>query len=273
MDITDTHAHGLAGHDLRLLRDQCRGASEGAFRLVRESDPVTTAKGARRRIAAIGRGLARTAWAHRARTDRRGTYAAWLAPEATAESIAVCCVSLHMHAGALTQLRKWPWMIVPRHAIARGHQRLGDADWAAVQSELRIVAVHAAAVTLLSKALGLKQFAIPAIHGLLIGDVDEDALIARTFLVPPFSKRWGAVLDAWLRFEQRGSPEWTRAIEDIALDHLTSPLVDALETLSAELSGPGFEFLRRAHEPGPDVVGDLWEAARAQQARDGARNA
>lgn len=269
MLITDTHAHGLAGHDLRQLRDQCRDASAGAFRLVRESDPVTTAKGARRHIAAIGRGLARTAWAHRARTDRHGTYAAWLAPEASAEFIAVCCVSLRMHAGALTQLRKWPWMIVPRHAIARGHQRLGDADWAAVQSELRIVAVHAAAVMLLSKALGMKQFAIPAIHGLLVGDVDEDSLIAKTFLVPPFSQRWGAVLDAWLRFEQRGSPEWTRAIEDVALDHVTPALVDALEILGAELSGHGFGFLRRAHEPGPDVVGDLWEAARGQQTRDG----
>ena len=256
MVITDTHAHGLAGHDLRQLRDRCRGTSDGAFRLVRESDPVTTAKGARRRVAAIGQELQRTAWAHRAHTDRHGTYAAWLAPEASAESIAVCCVSLRLHAGALSELRKWPWMIVPRHALARGHQRLGDADWAAVQSELRIVAVHAAAVMLLSKALGMKQFAIPAIHGLLIGDVDEDTLIARTFIVPPLSRRWGAVLDAWLRFEQHGSPEWTRAIEDIALDHLTPPLVGALEALSAEFSGAGAGCGRRSVGGGQGAGGE-----------------
>ena len=268
MLITDTHAHGLAGHDLRLLRDRCRGATAGAFRQVRESYPVKTAKGARRRIAAIGRGLDRTAWAHSARTDRQGTYAAWLTPEASADTIAVCCVSLRMRAGAPSELRQWPWMIVPRHAIARGHQRLGDADWAGVQSELRVVAVLAAAVELLSRAMGLCQFAIPAIHGLLIGEVAEDALRATTFIVPPFSKRWGAVLDAWIRFEQRSSPEWTRAIEDLALDHVTPALGEALEALGAELGAPECEFLRRPHEPGPDVVGDLWEAARAQQTRD-----
>lgn len=241
-----------------------RGASAGAFRLVRESDPVTTAKGARRRIAAIGRNLDRTAWARSARSDRQGTYAAWLTPEANADSIAVCCVSLRMPAGALAELRQWPWMIVPKHAIARGHQRLRDADFVHVQSELRVVAVQAAGVLLLSRALGLRQFAIPAIHGLLIGDVDEDVLVAKTFVVPPFSKRWGKVLDAWIRFEHCGSLEWTRAIEDIALDHVTPALADALGALGAELTGPEYEFLRLPHEPGPDVVGDLWEAARGQ---------
>jgi hypothetical protein len=93
-------------------------------------------------------------------------------------------------------------------------------------------------------------------------------LRATTFIVPPFSKRWGAVLDAWIRFEQRSSPEWTRAIEDLALDHVTPALGEALEALGAELSAPECEFLLRPHEPAPDVVGDLWEAARAQQTRD-----
>ena len=61
MVITDTHAHGLAGHDLRQLRDRCRNARDGAFHKLRETDPVTTAKGARRRVAAIGQELQRTA--------------------------------------------------------------------------------------------------------------------------------------------------------------------------------------------------------------------
>ena len=267
MLITDTHAHGLAGHDLRLLRDRCRNARDGAFRKLRETDPVTTGKGARRLLAKIGQSFAPTAWAQRVHTDRRGTYAAWLVPVAGADEIAVCCVSLRMSVKAPAEIRQWPWMIVPKHAIARSHQRLADADWAAIQSELHVVALHAAAVQILSIALGLKRFAIPAIHGLLIGDVEEEVLRAKTFIVPPLTRRWGAVLDAWLRFEQRGSPEWTRAIEDLALDHPTPVLEETLSALGEELSAPEFGFLRRPHEPGPDVVGDLWEAARAQAGR------
>ena len=43
----------------------------------------------------------------------------------------------------------------------------------AVQSELREAALQAAIVQILSMALGLKQFAIPALHGLVIGDVGD----------------------------------------------------------------------------------------------------
>lgn len=266
MVITDIHAHGLAGHDLRLLRDRCRSAHDGAFRTVRETDRVTTGKGARRLLATVAGSYGPLAWAKRESKDRRGTYAAWLVPIADADSIAVCCASLKIPVGAGAELRQWPWMIVPKHAIARGHQRLRNIDWASVQSELTVVAQHASAVLLLSLVAGLKQFAIPAIHGLLIGDVDENVLRARTFIVPPHSKRWRKVLDAWLRFEQRSSASWTHAINDAALDHQTPPLSDALAALGEELSD--CDFLRRPHEPGTDVKGDLWEAARAQAERD-----
>ncbi|MGH8129277.1 MAG: hypothetical protein ACRES3_00285 [Steroidobacteraceae bacterium] len=264
--ITDTHAHGLAGHGLRLLRERCRSARDGAFRTVRETEPVTTGKGARRLLATVNASYGPMAWTQRAATDRRGTYAAWLVPMADAESIAVCCASLRIPVRASAELRQWPWMIVPKHAIARGHQRLRDTDWASVQSEFSVVARHASAVLLLSLVTGLKQFAIPAIHGLLIGDVEKDVLRARTFIVPPFSRRWGKVLDAWLRFEQRGSAAWSHAINDAALDHQTTPLADALAALAEELAD--CDFLRRPHEPGTDVEGDLWEAARAQAARE-----
>jgi len=266
--ITDIHAHGLAGHDLRLLRDRCRSAHEGAFRTVRETQHITTGKGARRLLATVDASVGPMAWLRRAHTDRRGTYAAWLVPMTDAESIAVCCVSLKIPVGAGAELRQWPWMIVPKHAIARGHQRLRDADWTAVQSELAVVAAHAGAVLLLSLTAGFRQFAIPAIHGLLIGDVEDDVLRARTFIVPPFSRKWGAVLDAWVKFEHRGSAAWTKAINDAALDHEVPALHDALAALDRELAD--FEFLRRPHEPGPDVAGDLWEAARAQAARSAA---
>ena len=240
----------------------------GAFRTVRETARVKTGKGARRLLATVDASYAPMAWAKRRATDRRGTYAAWLVPMADADSIAVCCASLTIMAGASAELRQWPWMIVPKHAIARGHQRLRDTDWASVQSELRVVAQHAGAVLLLSLALGHRQFAIPAIHGLLIGDVTENVLRARTFIVPPFSKRWGQALDAWLKFEHRSSAAWSEAINDAALDHQTPALGEALTELGKELAGCG--FLARGHEPGPDISGDLWEAAKSQAARDSA---
>lgn len=241
---------------------------DGAFRTVRGTARVKTGKGARRLLATVDASYAPMAWAARHATNRRGTYASWLVPMADAERIAVCCASLAIPTRAAAELRQWPWMIVPKHAIARGHQRLRDADWTSVQSELRVVAQHAGAVLLLALATGHRQFAIPAIHGLLIGDVEDNVLHARTFIVPPFSKRWGAVLDAWLKFEHGGSPAWSRAINDAALDQQTPALIDALTALSMELAD--CDFLARPHEPGADISGDLWEAARAQAARDSA---
>ncbi|MBM5810667.1 MAG: hypothetical protein FJ191_01685 [Gammaproteobacteria bacterium] len=266
MDITDTHAHGLARSDLRGLRDRCRNARDGAFRKVRETEWIRTGKRARRMLEEVDRGYATTAWARWAATDRHGTYASWLLPNTEGDALAVCCVTLNIPIGAGAVIRQWPWMIIPAHAIARGHQRLRAPDWAEVQSELRVAALHASAVLLVSQALGLSQFAIPAIHGLLIGDVEDEVLRARTFIVPPLSQRWGSVLDAWLRFEHGGCPAWTEAIEQIALDRETAELQPALVALAGELDR--FEFLRREHEPGPDVVGDLWEAARQQADRD-----
>jgi hypothetical protein len=264
-DITDRHAHGLARHDLRELRERCRRASEGGFRKFNESRNITTAKGARRLIAMVGRSFEATAWSHRAHADRRGTYAGWLVPVVEEEQIAVCCVGLRMLVGGSARLRQWPWLVVPKHAIARGHQRLRDADWLAVQSELREAAMQAAAVQVLSMAIGLKQFAIPALHGLVIGDVGETFLQGKTFIVPPYSRRWGAVFDAWMRFQQHLSPEGTQAIEEFALDHQTPALPATVEALGQELDA--FEFLREPYAPGEDVVGDLWEEARRQRDR------
>lgn len=267
-DFSDRHAHGLARHDLRQLRDRCRRAGEGAFRTVSESASAATAKGARRMIARVDRSYAGTAWHRQEYRDRHGTYAAWLVPVVDEDSIAVCCVSLKMGVGEPARLRQWPWIVAPKHVLARGHQRLRDADWLAIQSELREAAMQAAMVQVLSMALGLKQFAIPAMHGLLLGDVGEHCLTGKTFIVPPYSRRWGEVFDAWVRFQAHLSAEGAQAIEAIALDRELPALQPTCEAL-AELLEP-FEFLREAYRPGQDHVGDLWEAALEQRDRSGA---
>jgi hypothetical protein len=69
----------------------------------------------------------------------------------------------------------------------------------------------------LCKSFGYRQFAIPALHGLLVGNVTQDCLHAKTFVTRPLSRRWNAVLDAWLRLEQRSSYAWTCAMEKAAL--------------------------------------------------------
>jgi hypothetical protein len=266
-DISDRHAHGLARHDPRVLRDRCRRAGDGAFRTFNESHGIKTAKGARRLVAKIDQSYAGTAWARQVRHDRRGTYAGWLVPLVDEDSIAVCCVSLRMYVGAAARLRQFPWLVVPKHAIARSHQRLRDSDWRAVQSELREAAMQAAAVQILSMALGLKQFAIPALHGLVIGDVGETCLYGKTFIVPPYSRRWSGVMDAWLRFQLHLGEAGKRAIEAIALDHELPELQDTCSALARELEP--FEFLHEPYRPGADAVGDLWEAALAQRERTG----
>jgi hypothetical protein len=266
-DISDRHAHGLARHDLRVLRDRCRRASDGAFRTFNESSGITTAKGARRLVAKVDRSYAGTTWARKVRSDRQGTYAGWLTPVVDQDNIAVCCVSLRVYANSPARLRQWPWLVVPKHAIARGHQRLRDSDWRAVQSELRAAALQAALVQVLSMAIGLKQFAIPALHGLVIGDVGEHCLHGRTFIVPPYSRRWGDVFDAWVRFQEHLPAAGARAIEAIALDHELPELEATCEALARELEP--FEFLREAYAPGRDRVGDLWESAREQRDRMG----
>jgi hypothetical protein len=262
-DFSDRHAHGLARHDLRLLRERCRRANDGAFAHFDASDRIRTTKGARRLIAKIDAGYGATAWARHAWRDRRGTYAGWLVPVVGEETIAVCCLSLRLCVGQRARLERWPWMTVSKHVIARGHQRLRDADWLAMQSELREAAMHAAVVRVLSMAHGFRQFAIPVPHGLVIGDVDERCLRGRTFIVPPYSRRWGEVLDAWLRFQAHLPREGMQAIERLALDEQTPALEATVDALARELEP--FEFLREEYMPGHDAVGDLWTAARRQQ--------
>ncbi len=255
-DFTDRHAHGLARHDLRELRESCRRAHDGAFRQFEDSDAIKTTKGARRLIAKISASYADTTWAHEWRRDRHGTYASWLVPFVDEESIAVCCLSLRMPAGRRAQFRRWPWIVMNKHALARGHQRLRDADWRALQPELREAAMHAAAVRVLSMALGFRQFAIPAMHGLVIGDVGAHCLRGRTFIVPPYSRRWGEVLDAWVRFQAHLPPGGMRAIEALALDQQLPELDDTVAALARELEP--FEFLREEYATGRrDRVGDL----------------
>ncbi|MGH8251375.1 MAG: hypothetical protein ACREVI_11895 [Steroidobacteraceae bacterium] len=263
MTITDRHAHGLAGHHLRQLREKCQAATDAAFRKFKQTGPVTTAKGARRRLAVVGKSYNGIAWLHRAHVDRRGTYAAWLVPLADNDSIAVCRATLTMPAGDCAALEQRPMMIVPKHAIARGHQRLQVTDWTSVQDELKTVALYAVAVHAISAALGMKRFAIPAVRGLVIGDVTENILVGKTYIVRPLANRWNLVMNAWLRFEQRSSAVWMRAIEDLALGFESSVLPEVLGALSEELGA--CEFLRKPYQPGKDVEGDLWEAARQQQ--------
>jgi len=262
-DFSDRHAHGLARHDLRELRDRCRRANDGAFGHFDASRAIQTAKGARRLIARIDNSYGSTAWARQARQDRHGTYAGWLVPVVDEDTIAVCCLSLRVPAGQPARLSRWPWITVSKHVIARGHQRLRDADWLAMQSELREAALHAAVVRLLSMGHGFRQFAIPALHGLVIGDVGEECLRGRTFIVPPYSRRWGDVLDAWVRFQAHLPANAFRAIEALALDHQLPEVEDTVAALAAELEP--FDFLREEYTPGRDAVGDLWEAARRQQ--------
>jgi hypothetical protein len=136
-----------------------------------------------------------------------------------------------------------------------------------VQSELREAALQAAAVQILSMANGLRQFAIPALHGLVIGEVGEHCLFGKTFIVPPYSRRWGDVFDAWVRFQQHLSADGYRAIEAMALDRQLPELEPTLDALARELEA--FRFLREPYRPGTDAVGDLWEAAREQRERTG----
>ena len=114
-------------------------------------------------------------------------------------------------------------------------------------------------------ALGLKQFAIPAVRGLVIGDVGEHCLHGKTFIVPPYSRRWGGVMDAWLRFQSHLSAAGNLAIEAIALDRELPELQDTVAALAEELEP--FDFLREPYVAGEDRVGDLWQAAQEQQGR------
>jgi hypothetical protein len=264
--ITDRHAHGLAGHDLRLLAEECQTTKESVFGTFQRLPSVSTAKGARRQIRHIDARYSKTAWAHGIYEDRRSISASWVIPAATTDTFSICCAKVTLRVGGDAQLKQWPTLIIDKHAIARSHQRLDNADWEMVQQELRSVALLAAALEILCKSLGYKQFAIPALHGLLVGDVTQDSLHAKTFVTRPLSRRWNSVLDAWLRFEQRSSYAWTHAMEEAALGHITDALIPPLAALAEELSA--FGFLRQQYVRGRDTLGELWTAARRQARSD-----
>lgn len=272
-DLSDTHAHGIAKYFLRTRAEASMHALARAHREFDRHDLASTRKGIRRLLSLIHRHLGRHAWAQESWTDRHATKGVWLLPEFDRDELTTTRLVIQSHARQLCTWRLHRELTVPLHAIARSHQRLHRVEWERVEQELRICAIHAKAVHIVSRALDFEQFGIPAFNGLLVGDVEETRLRARTYLTPPFSRKYRSLLDVWTRFSLHRGHRGLDDFRAIAFDHDRPDAEALLVRLASELASPELAFLGTNHEPGNDHVGLMWETARSQCAAEYAAEA
>lgn len=264
--ITDSHAHGIARY---FLSTRTSASAESICRAREAFDDAgipATRKGVRRLFAAIHHHLDRRAWIQESWTDRHESRGVWLIAMFDREELAVVRVTVTSHRKSLTTWTVRKVLGVPLHAIARGHQRIHDTEWAAVEEELKLCALFARAVHGVSGRLSLRQFGIPAFSGLLVGNVEADHLQAKTFVTPPFSSRHQTLLDAWMRFSLYGPGSDLDLFTALTMERRHPGTRTMLEQLESELADPKLTFLASTHESGIDHAGVMWEMARAQAA-------
>jgi hypothetical protein len=139
------------------------------------------------------------------------------------------------------------------HALERMFQRINTIDWPVIRDCLASVTHFLCAVGQEYAASGLRQCAIPADLGMLVGQVDDGELILRTFLPDSqLSAKWQTIYDDLRRF----CAENGTAMERAAL--VPDP---GLRAQLRELIASGkHQWLRRAYVPGEDPLEDAWRS-------------
>lgn len=262
--LTDTHAHGLARHFLASQMKPTHAAFQGALAFFERTRSPRTSKGVRRQLNHIQERLRSHAWFQSSWMTRRETVGVWVLPLIERDQLNVLRITVSSSTTRHGQFKSEILLTIPLHAIARGHQRLHDAEWPAVERELRTCALYAVAVTKVASRLGLVGFGIPAVNGLLVGDIENGHPAAKTFITPPLSVRHAQLLDAWLAFTISRSDEWERQFQALMLGADDPGEVGLINALGNAFTHSHLEYLKKPHEPLDDTVGAMWEAAREQ---------
>lgn len=146
------------------------------------------------------------------------------------------------------------------HALERTFQRAGTIEWTEVADCLGAALTFASLAAPAYANAGLRQCAVPAEKGLLVGAVKGGALQLRTFLpATDLSPRWAALhRDLVGAYRDRLSDFHAAA---------AVPSTNVPEALAAVLASPAHRWLREAYAEGLDRLAPAWaQAPGARQA-------
>jgi hypothetical protein len=140
---------------------------------------------------------------------------------------------------------------VSGHALERMFQRINTIDWPVIRDCLAGATHFICAAGEAYASSDLRQCAIPADRGLLVGQVQDDELTLRTFLPDSqLNLKWQAIYEDLRRFRDENE----KAMKQAAL--VPDP---GLRARLRELIASGrHQWLRRAYVPGEDPLEDAW---------------
>jgi len=147
------------------------------------------------------------------------------------------------------------------HALERMFQRINTIGWPEVRECLATAVHFVVAVGQEYCAAGYRQCAIPAEKGMLVGQVDADELILRTFLpASQLSPKWSALYDDLRGFHA----ESEKSMEAAVLVSDQQLRADFRRLLAAG----AHQWLRRGYVHGEDPLAGAWRL-RGFQAAEG----
>lgn len=272
MWIDASLAHGLAQRSHRELQEQDHRLAEFGKRKQRaRSTGPKTHKGARRYLRELLAPLkARAVYVMETETRRDGPVCRYLDFRACREHRQIvlvrgCCAPLSpVIEGGETALA-----FFSRHALARGHQRCAEVEWAKLKPHVAVAAETLWLMNSVAAALGLKQGFLATADGLFVGSYQPDGVLQlETFirLEQPHG-RWPQIHALLKGLHSRFAPTREALLAALSSND-GQTLTAARDWLGEKLARPRYDWLREPHAARPDPIGELWELARAAAAQD-----
>lgn len=156
---------------------------------------------------------------------------------------------------------------VDEHAVERLFLRLNTLTLASVADELRDAMLFTLPLTEVAERLSLRQIALPTSKGAFLCHYDPESriLLAKTWLpADAMGPRWDYVRRAIRETNEKcgGEEELARLFGTGMKRAIADGDCRAVERLVSSLSK--ILWLKEEYLPQPDVVGDIWDAAKRQ---------
>jgi hypothetical protein len=275
MPIDSKLAHGIARNSFQTIMSFGSGLQNLLLHFHhRNKTQVTTPKGARMMIAQVRRYIITCAfWMAEMETNREGPAIHWLFFLPDSEGDIKLSAARYAPLNRNLLLNSKTLAIIKKHALARAHQRLDEADWQDVLKDLRHASLMLVPMREVARILGNKQIFLTTGDGVLVGEVREDGLLQmNTYLHSDrLSARWQQVARAAREclesFDTDKDGLITKLTNALMFDS-THELDDLVATLSQTLSQPRFDWLRDSYQQGEDVQEAIWNSAKAEASRE-----
>lgn len=276
MFIDSKLAHGIARNSFQTIMSFGSGLQNLLLHFHhRNKTQVSTPKGARKMIAQVRRYIITSAfWMAEMETNREGPAIHWLFFLPDNDGDIKLSTARYAPLNRNSLLNSKTLAIIKKHALARAHQRLGDADWQDVLKDLRHASLMLAPMREVGLMLGLKQIFLTTGDGVLAGEIREDGVLQlNTYLHNDrLSSRWqqvaGAVRECLENFDA-DKDGLVMKLTNALMFYSKTELDDLVATLLETLSQSRFDWLKDSYQQGEDVQQTIWNSAKAKVSWEG----